>query len=334
MVNNTILGDLTQTIPWALGNLQFSLACYRHRFMPNSISSPHTLNSTDQGKFHQRYMAMCSCFPFQTRSAWQVTALLFSLLLCIFILMAHLLSGWQRKASVCCSEPAGHESSSNWESAGRLRGAQNLSWQPWTRGGCTAPTTWKFLVTAWAWPKKHSWQQEDPEVIAMRPQFYTHLRTEHQGHILMQDMPCVSEDNRNNQSWSQKPTKVAESGCFVFFLESKFSSYHGFFAGLWFFFWSWHHSYFNGKGEISSFIMNWVPKLLRERPNDGLGLKIWGLPCPVCCHRAVLNPQSTGQSRDSWQRWTGGHYKERGESCSSQLDKGALNYLKCAEDIY
>lgn len=41
-----------------------------------------------------------------------------------------------RKASVSCSEPAGHESSPNWERAGILRGAQNLSWQPWTRGGC------------------------------------------------------------------------------------------------------------------------------------------------------------------------------------------------------
>lgn len=215
MVNNTTLGDPTQTIPWALGNLQFSLACYRYRFMPNSIYSPHTLNSVDQGKFHQRYMAVCSCFPFQTRSARQVTVLLSSLLLCIFILMAHLLSGWQRKASVCCSEPAGHESSSNWESAGRLRGAQNLSWQPWTGGGCTAPTTWrKFLVTAWAWPKKHSWQQEDPEVIAMRPQCYTHLRTDHQGHILMQDTPCDSEDNRNDHKNPQKRPKLVGSGFF------------------------------------------------------------------------------------------------------------------------
>lgn len=159
MVNNTSLGNPTQTIPWALGDLQFCLAGYRCRFMPNSIYSPHILNSTDQGKFHQRYMAVHSCFSFQTRSAW-VTVLLFSFLLCIFILMAHLLSGWQRKASVCCSEPAGHESSPNWECAGRLRGAQNLNWQPWTRGGCTAPTTWrKFLVIAWAWPKKHLWQQ-------------------------------------------------------------------------------------------------------------------------------------------------------------------------------
>lgn len=65
-----------------------------------------------------------------------------------------------RKASVSCSEPAGHESSPNWEHAGILRGAQNLSWQPWTRAGCAAPTTWKkSLVSAWAWPKKHLWQQ-------------------------------------------------------------------------------------------------------------------------------------------------------------------------------
>lgn len=65
-----------------------------------------------------------------------------------------------RKASVSCSEPAGHQSSSNWERAGILRGAQNLSWQPWTRGGCIAPTTWKkSLVSAWPWPKKHLWQQ-------------------------------------------------------------------------------------------------------------------------------------------------------------------------------
>lgn len=32
-----------------------------------------------------------------------------------------------RKASVSCSEPAGQESSPNWEHAGTLRGAQNLS---------------------------------------------------------------------------------------------------------------------------------------------------------------------------------------------------------------
>lgn len=65
-----------------------------------------------------------------------------------------------RKASVSCSEPAGHESSPNWECAGILRAAQNLSWQPWTRGGCTAPTTCKkSLMSAWAWPKKHLWQQ-------------------------------------------------------------------------------------------------------------------------------------------------------------------------------
>lgn len=44
--------------------------------------------------------------------------------------------------------------------------------------------------------------------------------------------------------------------------------------------------------------------------------------------------EPTGQSWDSWQRWTGDHYKERGESCSSELDKGALNYLKGADDIY
>lgn len=100
-----------------------------------------------------------------------------------------------RKASVSCSKPAGQESSPNWEHAGTFRGAQNLSWQPCTRGGFTAPIMWKRApVSAWAWPKKHLWQQWDPEVKTIR-----HYNDG--GHIFLP--PSVSSSG--TRPWARHP---------------------------------------------------------------------------------------------------------------------------------
>lgn len=66
-------------------------------FMTNSVHSPIHSKLAGTGWFDQGYTAVWSRFPFQTRSAWRVTVPLFSLLLRLFILMAHLLSGWQER---------------------------------------------------------------------------------------------------------------------------------------------------------------------------------------------------------------------------------------------
>lgn len=130
----------------ALGSLQFSLACDMCSVWQTPSTLPHTLNSTDQGKFNQSYTAACSRFPFSNQISLAGHSSAVLPLAMPFYFNGTSFVRLTRKASVSCSEPAGHESSPNWERAGILRGAQNLSWQPWARGVCTAPICVRNLL--------------------------------------------------------------------------------------------------------------------------------------------------------------------------------------------